>query len=85
MRKSVTPEDKFVGRPSGPTICGVKDPVQESPFGMLNDGREPSIPLAPFTSRLEEIFEWRGHHVFGPAAEVSGESLIQFFALGQGK
>ena len=85
MRKSVTPADKCIGRLSNQSIiCGVTDPVQGSPFAMLNNGREPLVPLAPFTNRLEEIFELRGLHVLGPAAEFGGEDLVQFFAMSWG-
>ena len=82
VRKSVTPSDKCIGRPSRPMISRVKDPIQGGPFAMLDNVREPLVPLAPFTSRLEEVFELRGLYVFGPASDLSGKYLVHFFALG---
>ena len=49
---------------------------------MLDNVREPLVPMAPFTSRLEEVFELRGLYVFGPASDLSGKYLVHFFALG---
>jgi len=73
MRKLVTPSDKCIGRPSGPMICQMKDPIQGGPFAMLDNLREPLVPLAPCTSRLEEVLKLRGLHVFGPASDFSGK------------
>jgi len=48
---------------------------------MLDNVREPLVPLAPFTNRLKEVFELRELHVFGPSSDLSGKYLVQFFAL----
>jgi len=57
MRKAMTAADK--GRPTGPMIGRVEDPVQGSPFSMLNNVREPLAPLTTITRRLEEVLELR--------------------------
>jgi len=54
-------------------ICQMKDPIQGGPFAMLDNLREPLVPLAPCTSRLEEVLKLRGLHVFGPASDFSGK------------
>jgi len=60
VRKSVTPSDKRIGRSLRPMIRRVKDPIQGGPLAMLDNVREPLVPLAPFTSRLKEVLELRG-------------------------
>jgi len=55
VRKSMTPSDKCISCPSRPMVSRVKDPVQGGPFAMLDNVREPLVPLAPFTGRLEEV------------------------------
>jgi len=55
MRKTMTPAHKSISCPSRPMVSRVKNPVQGGPFAMLDNVREPLVPLAPFVGGLEEI------------------------------
>ena len=53
--KTMTPSHKSISCPSRPMVSRVKNPVQGGPFAMLDNVREPLVPLAPFVGRLEEV------------------------------
>ena len=77
----MTPAHKSISCPSRPMVSRVKNPVQGGPFAMLDNVREPLVPLAPFIGRLEEVLELRGLHVLGPSTNLGSKYLVQFFAL----
>ena len=55
VRKTMTPSHKCISCPSRPMVSRVKNPVQGGPLAMLDNVREPLVPLAPFVGGLEEI------------------------------
>ena len=84
MGETMSPAEKCIGRPPGPVITRVEDPIEARAFAVLNDVREALIALTAFTRRLEQVLQLRGFHVLGATSNFSGKDYVELFALGQG-